>query len=127
MQPSDQQPPSTNESASSSIDSELEKLPEEPQPLYEFPPASDSFVYPPPPSYYQNMPNPGELPPLPAKTAQEHLLSINPCRLNLGRNLSLRCSHLLVHRRILSSTCHRLRLHANVHASGSGFLFLLVP
>jgi flagellar basal body-associated protein FliL len=71
MQPSDQQPPSTNESASSSIDSELEKLPEEPQPLYEFPPASDSFVYPPPPSYYQNMPNPGELPPLPAKTAQE--------------------------------------------------------
>ncbi len=108
MQPSEEQPQFTDENERPSIDGELEKLPEEPQPLYEFPPASvpppellsphvplpadqmasplpeiaaetgntvgtqagsQGFVYPPPPSFYQNMPQAGDVPPLPAMPA----------------------------------------------------------
>jgi hypothetical protein len=113
MQPSEQQPQSIDENEQHSTDEEVEKLPDEPLPLYEFPPESlpspelvspnsalqtgqmaiplpettsetgntvrttpgteagpQGFVYPPPPSFYQNMSPTGEVPPLPSMPAQ---------------------------------------------------------
>jgi flagellar basal body-associated protein FliL len=69
MQPSQDQPQAINEDETSLTQDEAGKLPEEPQPLLEFPPDGGRFVYPPPPSYYQNMQVPGELPPLPSLPA----------------------------------------------------------